>query len=112
MTSFATRPSSPRGNGRMPGQPVILDTFGGLVATARPEDIPEGASPRTYDTDFIVGRVIQRAGLQNVYSYESATFGPNGGGTAVDIDTQGNPWINPSNILANDGVFTDSAVVS
>ena len=96
----------------MPGQPVILDTLGGLVATARPEDIPEGASPRTYDTDFLVGRVIQRAGQQNVYSYAANTFGPNGGGTATSISTEGNPWVNPNNILANDGAITASTVSS
>lgn len=96
----------------MPGQPVILDTMGGLVSTARPEDIPDGASPRCYDVDFIVGRFIQRAGLQNVYSYEGNTFGPNGGGVATDIDTQGNPWLNTNNILEADGAFTSSTVLT
>jgi hypothetical protein len=89
----------------MPGQPVILDELGGLVSTARPEDLPEGASPRTWDTDFIVGRFVQRPGEKNVYSYEGGSYGPRGGGSAVDIDTQGNPWANPSNILANDGSY-------
>jgi hypothetical protein len=96
----------------MPGQPVILDTLGGLVSTARPEDIPEGASPRTYDTDFIVGRVIQRAGLKNVYTYSANTFGPNNGGVASSVSTEGNPWSNPGNILASDGQFVSSTVVS
>src|ERR1019366_2216955 len=96
----------------MPGQPVVLDTLGGLVATCRPEDVPEGASPRTFDTDYIVGRVIQRAGLQNIYSYPASAFGLNGGGAVSDINTQGNPWITPNNILANDGAFTASTVVS
>lgn len=96
----------------MPGQPVVLDTLGGLVCTARPEDIPEGASPRTNDTDFIVGRVIQRAGEQNVYSYEEGTFGPNGGGTASSVSVEGNPWASPANILADDGTFTTSVAVS
>lgn len=90
----------------MPGQPVVLDSLGGLVASARPEDIPEGASPRTYDTNFIIGRFIQRAGLQSLYSYSGATFGPNGGGAVADLDTQNNPWASPGNILANDGTFT------
>jgi hypothetical protein len=90
----------------MPGQPVILDELGGLVSTARPEGLPEGASPRTWDTDFIVGRFIQRPGLKNIYSYEGGSYGPRGGGAALDIDTQGSPWVNPSNILANDGSFT------
>lgn len=92
----------------MPGTPVILDSMGGLVTTSRPENIPEGASPRTWDTDFIVGRFIQRAGLQNVYSYGAGTFGPNGGSLASDVNTQNHPWGNPSNILANDGTFTVS----
>ena len=100
----------------MPGQPVVLDTLGGLVATARPEDIPEGASPRTSDTDFIVGRVIQRAGLQNVYSYAPNSFGPNNGGVATDVTDRGNPWtnfwLNPNNILVDDGNFTTSGVAS
>jgi len=96
----------------MPGDPVILDSLGGLVSTARPEDIPEGASPRTYDTDFIVGRVIQRAGLQNVYSYSGATYGPNGGSVATSISTEGNPWSNPANVLTNDGTYTTSSPVS
>jgi hypothetical protein len=96
----------------MPGQPVVLDALGGLVATARPEDIPEGASPRTYDTDFIVGRVIQRAGQQNVYSYEGNTFGPNNGGAATNVSTHGNPWLTPNNILAADGSFTTSTVLT
>src|ERR1019366_2263300 len=97
----------------MPGQPVVLDTLGGLVATCRPEDVPEGASPRTFDTDYIVGRVIQRAGLQSIYSYAAAnTYGPNGGGTATDLNDQGNPWVNPNNILLSDGSFTDSTAVS
>ncbi len=96
----------------MPGTPVVLDTLGGLACTARPEDLPEGISPRTYDTDYIVGRVIQRAGLQNAYSYGAFVFGPNGGGTATDVDTQSNPWTSPNNILANDGTFTTCTVVS
>lgn len=65
-----------------------LDTFGGLVTNANAIDLPEGASPRTWDTDFIVGSVFTRAGLASVYrytetltitsfvvSYDVATFG-------------------------------------
>jgi hypothetical protein len=96
----------------MPGQPVVLETLGGLVSTARPEDVPEGASPRTYDTDFIVGRVIQRAGQQNVYSYSANFFGPNNPGTAANVATEGNPWLNPDNLLADDGAFATCIVVS
>lgn len=96
----------------MPGQPVILDTFGGLVVTARPEDIPEGASPRCIDTDFIVGRFIQRPGTQSAFSYSGSSFGPNAAGTAANVPLTGNAWANPNNILLNDGSFTVAQTVS
>lgn len=41
----------------------------GLVTLADPRDIPEGASPRCWDVDFIVGSVFTRPGLQSVYAY-------------------------------------------
>ena len=43
--------------------------MGGLITNANPQDLPEGASPRTWDTDFIVGSVFTRAGLHSVYTY-------------------------------------------
>lgn len=89
----------------MPGTPVVLDELGGLVATARPEDLPEGASPRCYDVDFVVGRFIQRPGEQSVYSYANSGFGPNAGTAAADVSTVGNAWSNPANILLDDGSF-------
>lgn len=46
-----------------------LDTFGGLITQINPSDLPEGASPRTWDTDFIVGSVFTRAGLASVYVF-------------------------------------------
>ena len=46
-----------------------LDTMGGLFTNANPQDLPEGASPRTWDTDFAIGSVFTRAGLQSVYTY-------------------------------------------
>ena len=96
----------------MPGQAVVLDSLGGLVASARPEDLPEGASPRNNDVDYIIGRVIQRAGEQNVYSYEANTFGPNSGGAATSISTEGNPWTETGNILLDNGTFTTATPVS
>ena len=94
----------------MAGQPVILDTFGGIVSTARPEDLPDGASPRNNDVDFVVGRFIQRPGTKNVYSYAGAEYGPHGGGTAVDVNTAGNPWSNVGNTLLNTGVYATATV--
>jgi len=87
----------------MPGQPVVLEELGGIVATSRPEDLPEGASPRAYDVDFNVGRFIQRAGLQEALPRVPTQYGPEAGTVAADIDTEGMPWTNPSNILAQDG---------
>ena len=46
-----------------------LDTFGGLITAANPTDLPEGASPRCWDVDFIIGSVFTRAGLKSVYTY-------------------------------------------
>ena len=85
----------------MPGQPVVLDSFGGIVTTARPEDLPEGASPRNNDVDFVVGRFIQRPGCQSVYTHIQSEYGPNGGSVATDIGTTSAPWSNSSNILLN-----------
>ena len=48
---------------------VALTEFGGLVASLRPSELPDGASPRCIDMDFVVGRTMQRPGLQNRYSY-------------------------------------------
>lgn len=49
-----------------------LDTMGGLITLADPRDLPEGASPRCFDVDFIVGSVFTRPGLQSVYTFATA----------------------------------------
>jgi len=95
----------------MPGQPVVLDSFGGLVTTTRPEDLPEGASPRNNDVDFIVGRFIQRPGCNSVYTLAQAEYGPKGGAVASDIAAGPVAWENPSNILLDDGNYA-TAVLS
>src|ERR1035438_9124109 len=46
-----------------------LDTYGGLITFAEPRDVPEGASCRTWDTDFEVGSVKSRPGLESMYTY-------------------------------------------
>jgi hypothetical protein len=89
----------------VPGEPVVLDSFGGIVSIARPEDIPEGASPRCNDIDFLVGRFIQRPGLESVYTNVQTEFGPVTGSVAVDVDTEAMPWTTPENILLNDGSY-------
>jgi hypothetical protein len=47
---------------------VSLTILGGLCSEMAPSDLPQGASPLTYDTDFDVGRVRTRDGLQSVYT--------------------------------------------
>lgn len=89
----------------MPGSPVVLDTLGGIVATGRPEDLPEGASPRNNDVDFIVGRFVQRPGLQNAYNRVLNDFGPEAGTVASNVTTEGLPWTDPANILLEDGSY-------
>lgn len=51
---------------------ATLDTMGGLVTNCNPQDLPEGASPRCWDVDFIIGSVFTRAGLVSVYTYASS----------------------------------------
>ena len=46
-----------------------LDCMGGLFLNCNPQDLPEGASPRCWDVDFVVGSVFTRAGLQSVYTF-------------------------------------------
>lgn len=43
--------------------------MGGLITNCNPQDLPEGASPRTWDTDYIIGSVFTRAGLDSVYVF-------------------------------------------
>jgi len=46
-----------------------LDTLGGLITFASPQDLPEGSSPRNWDVDYIVGSVMTRPGLAPVYAF-------------------------------------------
>lgn len=95
----------------MPGAPVVLDMFGGIVSTARPESLPEGASPRNNDVDFVVGRFTQRPGTQSVYTNVLTGYGPITATSATDVDTEAMPWTNPANILLNDGSYATNALL-
>src|SRR5271166_89122 len=77
---------------------ATLDTMGGLITNANPQDLPEGASPRCYDVDFIVGSVFTRAGLQTVYSFAGEFVGPNICNLATDIPTGNSSWVNITGI--------------
>ena len=94
-------------HGTSAGVPVTLNGMGGLVTLASPDNLPEGASPRTYDTDFDVGSVRSRAGLTSYYNAASESIGPNAP-TAANSST----WNNPSAILLNDGSYTSQTPVN
>lgn len=85
---------------------IATTVMGGLVAEAAPSDIPEGASPLTWDTDYEIGSVHTRDGLSSVYSFlNSQSAGPNGGNIALPIVTGEDVWTTPNNILIDDGSY-------
>lgn len=89
-------------HGTSPGEALVpLTTFGGLVTLAPGEALPEGASPRTWNTDYLVGQTKTRDGLTNVYNQSNASVGPNSGGEAIS-----STWNNP------DGLLSDSSFAS
>ena len=77
-----------------------LDTMGGLITLANPQDLPEGASPRCWDVDYIVGSVFTRYGLQSVYTYSGEFVGPSLGGSATNVGS-GVAWSSPNSVLSN-----------
>lgn len=80
---------------------VPLRKFGGLFTDSGASSIPEGASPRTWDTDFLVAGVKMRPTLQSAFSFTGESTGPNGPGAASDQNLNGAPWSNPGNILVS-----------
>ncbi len=91
---------------------VPLQEFAGLVASMRPSELPDGASPRNNDVDYLTARVMQRPGCQNVYAYQGQSQGPNPAFSAVDTPEGGVPWTNPANILLDDGSYATCAPVT
>jgi hypothetical protein len=87
--------------------PIPLTTYGGLVTLANPETVPEGASPRTYDCDYLVGSAVPRPGLTDLYPTVNETIGPQAP-TAAASDT----WDSPNNILIGDGSYASQSPVS
>jgi hypothetical protein len=92
-------------HGSSAGSTVPLITLGGLVTLASPDSLPEGASPRCYDNDYIVGQTATRDGLTSQYQpIGIEPIGPN----APTIATS-DSWSNPYNILLDDGNFASVA---
>ena len=94
-------------HGTAAGIPVPLSGLGGLVTLAKPDTLPEGASPRTYDGDYSVGGWNTRAGLTSVYRAAAASIGPN-----LPTLATSSTWLNPTNILLNDGNYTTQTPVN
>jgi hypothetical protein len=84
--------------------PVPLTVFGGAVTELAPEDLPEGASPFTCDTDFVPGAVFTRGGTQSVYAF-NGLFAEDLAGFAVSIPGLHAPnesaWSSPNNVTLN-----------
>ncbi len=87
-----------------------ISPTGGLVASVRPAELPDGASPRTFDTDFLAARVLQRPGLNNPFTYSGASVGPSAGGSATDVSLGFAVWQNPGNTLVNTGTFASVTI--
>lgn len=99
-------------------QSIALDNFGGLITEAPPESLPEGASPLTWDCDYLIGAVTTRPGLQ---SQLTPPFGIGAGRNFVWVktmrtldgtvrtlcmDSTGELWI--ENVTGNPGVLVAS----
>lgn len=78
--------------------PVPLSGIGGLVALANPVNIPEGASPRTYDTDFLVGSAHTRPGTTNRVSFANSFVSHLPTQAASVSAGSSQPWTNPAGV--------------
>ena len=94
-------------HGTSPGEVSFpLGSFGGLVALAVPESLPENASPRTWNGDYLVGEGKTRDGLRSVYNSSTASIGPNACGIGSS-----STWSDPSGV-AGSGVAFSPAVTT
>lgn len=82
-----------------------LGAFGGLNAEMNPESLPESASPRNWDVDFLVGSVFTRPGLSSVYTFTATLLISAveilSGGIGVFSYTGKQPLINEGLLLSN-----------
>ena len=84
-------------HGTSPGEVSFpLTSFGGLVALAVPESLPENASPRCWNNDYYVGITGQRDGLRSIYAQSFSTIGPIRPGLASS-----STWNNPAGLTGN-----------
>ena len=95
-------------HGVSPGEATVpVTSLGGLVTLAVPESLPEGASPRTYNTDYNVGQAKSRDGMARVYNPSTGSAGPNNGAVATS-----STWNNVNALLSSASGFASFAPVS
>ena len=86
--------------------------MGGLITFADARSLPEGASPRTFDTDFSVGSVYTRPGLVSAFSFASTlqitAYSLGSGGLATFTYSGTEPLVNEGFTL---GGFTGPLTV-
>ena len=58
----------------MPQIKTPQELFAGLFTEARPENLPQGASPRSINCDYIVGSVTPRPGKKSIFTYADDFF--------------------------------------
>lgn len=87
---------------------VPLTAFLGLYTEASPESLPEGASPLTWDTDFVIGGVKMRPGKQSAFAFSGSSTGPNGCQSGTAPLTGLSPWTNPGAITAHDASYASA----
>jgi hypothetical protein len=74
----------------------------GLFTEARPEQLPEGASPLSINTDYIVGSVGPRPGKSSVYTYGDFSIEFLAGFAKNFVDASGElAWTSPLNVTLN-----------
>ena len=95
-------------HGNAPGEATVpITSLGGLVTLAVPESVPEGATSRTYNTDYNVGQAKTRDGLTRVYNQSTGSVGPNNG-TEADSST----WNNTAGLLSSSSGFASFSPAS
>lgn len=96
-------------NAAPPLTQIPLSSFLGLYTEASPEDLPEGVSPLTWDTDFVIGSVLMRPGIGSAFSFGGQNTGPRNCQAGNDVSLNLVPWDSPGNIVAHDGSYASAA---
>jgi len=93
----------------MPQVKVAQELFAGLFTEATPEGLPQGASPRAINVDYIVGSVGPRPGKQSKFTFPDFFF-ESAAGFTRSIGT-GAVWTSGTTILNNPSIPGGTPVV-